>query len=170
MLLVPAALALTLASLACLALAPIALAVAAAVVAWTVCADVEIAIVVSRRRPDGARGQRVIASARTTPRKAIGAAARTAGAAAGGVVGALALARRAFGRWTETETAARWADRARAAADIGPAAGVLLAVWALPWIALAAPDGAAAAAGVCGLLAIARWGAGAGGLRFRADV
>ena len=169
MLLVPAALALTLASLACLALAPIALAVAAAVVAWTVCADVEIAIVVSRRRPDGARGQRVIASARTTPRKAIGAAARTAGAAAGGVVGALALARRAFGRWTETETAGRWAAGARAAADIGPATGVLLAVWALPWIALAAPDGAAAAAGALAALALARHLTASAGLRYRAD-
>lgn len=169
MLLIPAALALTLASLACLALAPLALAVAAVVGLWTVCADIECAIVVSRRRPDGARGQRVIASARTTPRKAIGAAARTAGAAAGGVVGALALARRAFGRWTETETAGRWAAGARAAADIGPAAGVLLAVWALPWAMLAAPDGAGAAAGVCAALALARHLTASAGLRYRAD-
>jgi hypothetical protein len=134
------ALALFALSVACLLTAPIAIAVALAVVVWGSIADVEVAVVVSRRRPDGARGQRVIASARTTPRKAIGAAAG-------------------------------WGvSTARAAADIGPAFGVLCAVWALPWIALAAPDGAAAAAGVCGLLAIARWGAGAGGLRFRADV
>jgi hypothetical protein len=164
------ALALFALSVACLLTAPIAIAVALAVVVWGSIADVEVAVVVSRRRHDGARGQRVMGSIRMTPRKAIGALARTVGAAVETARRWTETARRAFGRWTETETAARWADRARAAADIGPAFGVLCAVWALPWIALAAPDGAAAAAGVCGLLAIARWGAGAGGLRFRADV
>jgi hypothetical protein len=141
MLLVPAALALTLASLACLALAPLALAVAAVVGLWTVCADIECAIVISRRRPNGARGQRVIASARTTPRKAIGAAARTAGAAAGGVVGALALARRAFGRWADA-AGATMADAAGPA--VGAACTLALAI-AIPWFALAGSGAGAAA-------------------------
>lgn len=169
MLLIPAALALSLLSVACLAVAPIALAVAAAVVVWGAVSDVECAIVVSRRARTGARGQRVVWSVRLTPRRAV----RTAGAAAAGAVRAVraaaAGARGAAARWGETEQAARWADRARAAADIGPAVGVLCAVWALPWIAIAAPDGAAAAAGVCGLLAIAHRMSRAGGLRYRAD-
>lgn len=170
MLLVPAALALSLLSIAQIALAPIALAVAAVVVAWSAAADIEIAIVVSKRRPDGRKGQQTIASARTTPRKAIGAA----GAAGAGAVRAVRVAagasRGAAARWCETETASRWADRARAAADIGPAALTVGAVVALPWAMLAAPDGAGAVVSVCGLLAIARWGAAAGGLRYRADV
>lgn len=160
------ALALALLSLACLLTAPIALAVAAAVVVWGSIADVEVAVVVSRRRPDGRKGQAVIASARTTPRKAIGALTRTAARTVG------ALARRTVGaaaRWTETETAGRWAAGARTLADAGPAAGVLLAVWALPWIALVAPDGAGAAAGVCAALALAHRYTRAAGLRYRAD-
>lgn len=164
------ALALALLSLACLLSAPIALAVAAAVVAWSAVADIEVAIVVSRRSRTGARGQRVIASARTTPRRAV----RTTGVA--GVVAVRAVRAAAAGaaagaaRWTETETAGRWADRARTLADVGPAALTVGAVVALPWAMLAAPDGAGAVVGVLGLLAIARWGAVAGRLRFRADV
>lgn len=163
------ALALALLSIAQIALAPLALAIAAAVVAWSAVADIEVAIVVSRRSRTGARGQRVIASARTTPRRAV----RTTGVA--GVVAVRAARAMAAGaaagaaRWTETEQAARWADRARTLADVGPAVGVLCAVWALPWIAITAPDGAAAAAGVCGLLAIVHRMSRAAGLRYRVD-
>jgi hypothetical protein len=163
------ALALFALSVACLLTAPIAIAVALAVVVWGSIADVEVAVVVSRRRHDGARGQRVMGSIRMTPRKAIGALARTVGAAVETARRWTETARRAFGRWTETETAGRWADRARAAADVGPAAGVLAAVWALPWAMLAAPDGAAAAAGALAALALARHLTASAGLRYRAD-
>jgi hypothetical protein len=135
------ALALFALSVACLLTAPIAIAVALVVVVWGSIADVEVAVVVSRRRPDGARGQRVMGSIRMTPRKAIGAAARTAGAAAGGVVGALALARRAFGRWADA-AGATMADAAGPA--VGAACTLALAI-AIPWFALAGSGAGAAA-------------------------
>ncbi len=150
------ALALFALSVACLLTAPIAIAVALAVVVWGSIADVEVAVVVSRRRHDGARGQRVMGSIRMTPRKAIGALARTVGAA-------VETAR----RWTETAArAARsavglWGQTAGATlADVaGPAFGaactLALAV-AIPWMTLAGSGaGAFALAG----LALVVWAA-----------
>jgi hypothetical protein len=135
------ALALFALSVACLLTAPIAIAVALAVVVWGSIADVEVAVVVSRRRHDGARGQRVMGSIRMTPRKAIGALARTVGAA-------VETAR----RWTETAArrAARWTETAaQTLADVaGPAVGAactLALAIAIPWFALAGSGAGAAA-------------------------
>ena len=162
MLLFPAALVLSLLSLACLLTAPIALAVAAALVVWGAVADVEVAIVVSRRRRTGSKGQSTIVSARSTPRRAaraVGALARTLAESAAG----------AARRWTETEQAARAAAGAAALADVGPAALTVGAVCAAPWAMLAAPDGASAAAAAGAAVAIAHHMTRAAGLRYRAD-
>jgi hypothetical protein len=116
-------------SIAYLLLAPLAIVATLASLLMRAADGVEVAVVVTRRRTDGHRGQRTIASARINRASLTRAAGH-----------ALALTGRAL--TVIRSTARRCARTADRQADRAGAMSLCLAVWLAPWSALELAAGA----------------------------